>query len=101
MNFNSGLLCRCLADHHYRLDKDQRVFVEEKRFPPPLTTGLLYFTCRLCEQALQHSPGFTYRALDAADEVSDLPESLHTKLRDFCSAAEMCLTAEAFFFPSS
>lgn len=68
-----------------------------------MTTGLLSFTCSLCEQALQHSPGFTYRAFDAADEVSDPAESLRTKLRDFCSAAEMCLTVETAgtFFHSS
>lgn len=78
------------------------VFVQEKWFPVPTTTGLLSFTYSLCEQALQHSPGFTYRASDAADEVCDFAESLRTKLRGFCSAAEMRLTAETAgtcFFP--
>lgn len=53
---------------------------------------------------MQHSPGFTYKAFDAADEVSAyLAESLHTKLRDICSAADMYLTAETAgtcFFPA-
>lgn len=63
-----------------------------------MTTGLLSFMYSLCEQALQHSLGFTYRAFDAADEVSNFAESLHTKLKDFCSAAEMRLTAETCIF---